>query len=815
MPIAMPTRWRWPEQLAQDVRFGARTLRRNPGFAATAVLTLALGLGATTAIFSILNGVLLRPLPFAEPERLVQLYGRAWREERAGAPDPLDGPLAAAELDGYARQSTSFEGFASYGLSTKHLSSGGEPERLTAVVADSSFFTLLGVAPIVGRTFRPGDPADVAVISERLWRRRFDADRALPGRTVTLDGRTFTVLGVMGDRFQFPYGAASALPAALPESRTDLWVPREPAAQRRGRAHVIARLKPGVAVGAAGAELRVIAERLERQLENPNFRVGVRVVPLREVVLGAPVRRSLWMLFAAVGLVLAAACATVANLLLTRTALRAREVATRAALGAGRARLVRQLLAESLLLALAGAAAGAVVARWGTSLLVALGAAKIPRAHEIALDWRAFGFLLAICLTTALLAGLAPAAAAARVDVQGVLRAAGGGATAGRGYGRVRDALVVTEVALAFVLSLGAALVIREVVRLRRVETGMVTAGVVTLHLTPRAPAADYYAIEDRVRQLPGVRAAGFTQLVPLQHWGWEGDFAIRGRPAPTDERLVTGLRYVTPGYFDALGVPLVRGRALGAQDVEGAPRAVVVNEALARRYFPGEDPVGRELDRGTIVGVVGDVRQVRLDRPAEPELYYPAAQNVAMTSDIGMTLVVRAAAGAGRPEALVARVRAAVREVNPGFAIFGVKTMEQVVADSLWELNLYRWLIGLFAALVLVLAATGLYGVIAYSVTSRTRELAVRLALGSGPGRLARMVLARGVRLTAIGLAAGIVGAHAAAPALEQLSAALRGDLATYAGVAGVLLAVALAACSLPAAQVAEVNPATALRHD
>jgi putative ABC transport system permease protein len=646
MPIAMPTRWTWREQLAQDVRFGARALRRNPGFAATAVLTLALGLGATTAIFSILNGVLLRPLPFAEPERLVQLYGRAWREERAAAPDPLDGPLAAAELDEYARQSTSFEGFASYGLSTRHLSSGGEPERLTAVVADSTVFTLLGVAAILGRTFRPGDPADVVVISARLWRRRFDADPALPGRTVTLDGRTFTVLGVMGDRFQFPYGAASALPGALPESRTDLWVPREPTTPRRGRAHAIARLKPGVAIGAAGAELRVIAERLERQQENPRFRVGVRVVPLREVVLPAPVRRSLWMLFAAVGLVLAAACATVANLLLTRTALRAREVATRAALGAGRARLVRQLLAESLLLALAGAAAGAVVARWGTSLLVALGAAKIPRAHEIALDWRAFGFLFAVCLTTALLAGLAPAAAAARVDVQGVLRAAGGGASAGRGYGAVRDALVVTEVALAFVLSLGAALVIREVVRLRRVESGMVTAGVVTLHLTPRAPAAEYYAIEDRVRQLPGVRAAGFTQLVPLQPWGWEGDFAIRGRPAPADERLVTGLRYVTPGYFDALGIPVVRGRALGAQDVEGAPRAVVVNEALARRYFPGEDPVGRELDRGTIVGVVGDVRQVRLDRPAEPELYYPAAQNVAMTSDIGMTLVVRAAAG-------------------------------------------------------------------------------------------------------------------------------------------------------------------------
>ncbi len=800
-------------EIGQDARFGARTLLRNPGFAATVMLTLALATGATAAIFSVVNSVLLRPLPFADPDRLVQVYGRNWANDRAGLPDPMTAPVGSMELEAFGKQSTTVEAFAGFALTTRHLEGPSGVERLTAVWADGAFFSMLGVEALAGRTFRADDPPEVAVISASLWRRRFDGDPSLPGKSIALDGRPFTVLGVMPDSFQFPYRAASGLAGALTESRTDLWIPitplRAPSGQlRMGRSHVTARLKPGVPIEAAAAELRVIAARLEAQ-SPAGTRIGVRLVPLADDVLG-PVRRSLWMLFAAAGLVLAAACANIANLLLSRMTARVREVVTRAALGAGRMRLVRQFLVESLLLSLTGGLFGVAIARWGTDLLVVLGSARIPRAHEITLDWRVFGFLLLVCLATAVLFGLAPALAAARVDVQAVTKDSGGHATMGRTYGRIRDGLVVVEVALAFVLALGAAIVMREIIRLQHVETGMAIENVLALHLTPRAPASDYYAIEQRVAQLPGVQAAGFTQLVPLQNWGWDAAFQIRGRPS--EEWLTTGLRYVTPGYFRALGIPLLRGRALTEGDRADAPRVILVNDAFARRYFPGEEAVGRELNRGTIVGVVGDVRQAGLDRPAEPELYYPAAQNVAMASDIGMSLIVRTSAA---PERVTETIRAAVRDLNPRLAIFNVKTMEQVVADSLWELNLYRWLIGLFAALAVVLAAIGLYGVISYNVTSRTREFAVRLALGSDPMGLARIVLTHGAWLTSAGLAAGVLGALAVRPVLATLSAGLGGDAATYAAIAALLLAIALAACILPAIRVARVNPAAALRHD
>jgi putative ABC transport system permease protein len=807
----------WLDELAQDVRFGARTLVRNPAFAATAILTLALATGATTAIFSVVNGVVLRPLPFPDPDRLVQVYGRNWREDRGGAPDPVTGPVASPELEAFETQSTLFEGFAAYEANTRHLDGPGGLERLNAVLADANLFSVLGVQPIAGRAFRPDDGVRVAVIGERLWRERFDRNPATVGSAVTLDGRVFTIVGVMSESFQFPYRAASLLPGTLPESRTDVWIPIEPVrtsaagALRQGRLRVIARLKPGVTAERAGAELRVIAARVEQQYAGKSIRIGVRLEPLSDAVTG-PVRRSLWMLFAAVGLVLAAACANVANLLLARMPVRAREVITRAALGAGRLRLARQFLAESLLLALAGGLGGVAIARWGTRLLVTLGSTRIPRAHEVALDWQAFAFLLLACVVTALLFGLAPALAAARADVRGMASDPGSRATIGRGYRYMRDSLVVSEVALAFILAVGAALVIRELARLQRVDRGMDTANVVVLHLTPRAPAADYYAIEDRVSQIAGVQAAGFIQMVPLQNWGWEADFGIRGRPPDPGQRRVTELRYVTPGYFRALGIPIVRGRGLTAGDTADAPRVIVVNEALARRYFPNDDPVGRELDRGTIVGVVGDVRNVRLDRPPQPELYYPAAQNVAMTSDLGMSLLVHTD---GPPEPMIPALRAAVRAVAPTLAIFNVKSMDEVVADSLWELRLYRWLIGLFAALTLLLAAIGLYGVISYTATSRTREFAIRLALGFHPAALARLVVTRALALAAAGLSFGAIATLLLRPLLRTLPLGAGPDAATCAGISAVLLTIALVACVVPAIRAAAVDPVTALRHD
>jgi putative ABC transport system permease protein len=806
--------WRWIDDVVHDTRFALRGLRRAPGATLAMVLTLALATGATTGIFGLVNGVILRPLPFAAPDRLVQIHGRNWRQDNAATPDPVDGPVAPAELEAYAQAET-LEAVAAYDVRTVHIAGRDGLERVRAAMVDPGLFALLGVEPLVGRAFRTGDGADVVVISEALWRDRFGSDPAIGGRVVTIDDRPRTVLAVMPGTFQFPYRAASILRTSLPESRTDAWLPMQPlratagAPLRRGRSSVIGRLKPGVAPGAAQAELGLIAARLQAQLADPSARIGVRVAPLADVVVG-PIRRSLWMLMAAVTLVLLAACANVANLLLARMAVRTREVATRAALGAGRLRLARQFLAESLLLGLAGGALGAVIARWTTSFLLMLGAARIPRAHEVALDWSAFLFLLAVCVSAAVLFGLAPAWAAARVDLRSATAEAGGRATMSRGYARLRDTLVVLEVALAFLLATGAALVVREAARLAATPSGLPDAQVLTLHLTPRATGPEYEAIAARVAALPAVAGAGLIQLVPLQGWGWEAGFEVRGRPSAT--RQVTDLRYVTAGYFRALGIPILRGRGFLPTDVAGAPPVVVINDALARRYFPGENPVGRQLDRGLIVGVAADVRQVSLDRPAVPELYYPVAQNVATTSDAGMSLLVRTTAP---PASLTAAVRAAVREVSPRLAIFNVRTLEQIRADSLSELHLYRWLIGLFATLTLVLAAIGLYGVMAHHATSRQHEFAVRLALGSGTGHVTRLLFGRGLRLAGIGLAAGLAATLAVMPALRSVSAALTGDAGTYALVTAGLAAIALAACAVPAWRIRGLSPTEALRHD
>ena len=811
--------WRWLEDLAQDLRFGARTLVKQPGFAAAAILTLALATGATTAIFSVVNGVLLRPLPFDDPDRLVQVFGRNWREERPGAPDPVRAPISSQELEAYAA-SASFEGLAAYSVVTRHLDGPAGLERLNAVAADLQLFSILGVEPVAGRTFRVDDGLDVAVISARLWKQRFNGAASILGTRITLDSQPFTVIGVMPGTFQFPYRAASILAGAVPEARTDVWTPLDPlragpaGALRRGRASVVGRLRSGVALESAAAELRLIAGRVEEQYRGTRFRVGVRIERLADVVVGS-VRRSLWMLFAAVGLVMAAACANVANLLLARMAARAREVVTRAALGAGRLRIARQFLAESLLLSLAGGLAGAAIARWGTDVLAIVVGSRIPRADEIALDWQAFAFLLLVAIAAASVFGLAPALAAARIDLNGVTKEAGGHATMGRRFKYLRDGLVVLEVALAFVLAVAATLVMREIVHLENVDTGTITENVVALHLTPRAPAGDYDAIEARVSRIPGVVGAGFIQMVPLQNWGWEASFEIRGRPEPSAGRRTTELRYVTPGYFRAMGIELRGGREFSGMDSAEAPHVVIVNEALARRYFPGEDPVGKELDRGTIAGVIADVRNVALDREAVPEIYYPVAQNVAMTSDLGMSLIVRTERP---PESLIRAVRSAVLEVNPKLAIFNVRTMSEVVADSLWDLHLYRWLIGLFATLALVLAAIGLHGVISFTASARTREFAIRMALGSGQAAVTRLVVRRGIWLTAIGLGFGAAGAVAGLTLTASLRALRVGstpDVATFSVTAILVLLVAAVACAVPALRAATVDPVAALRHE
>ncbi|MCU1232909.1 MAG: hypothetical protein JWP63_876 [Candidatus Solibacter sp.] len=773
---------RWAENVMQDLRFALRTWAKAPAFAIAAIGTLGIGIGATTAIFSVLSGVLLRPLPFAGPRNLVQVFET---QPRSNAGVGFDGPVVFQDFDQWRNQSRLLERIITYSKSARNFQNKGHPEQVAAVTAERDMFNLLGVGPLLGRTFDARDFLNVAVASYGFWKNSLGGDRSAIGRTITLDGQAFTLIGVMPETFRFPYDFSSQ----------GLWLPWEPPADLRTHPSrrldaVVARLKPGVEIEAARQELNAMASASQGQ------RI-VRIRPLKDVVSGTA-RESLLVLLGAVGMVLLVACLNVANLLLARTASRAREIAIRAALGAGRLRLIRQFLTESLLLSLGGGITGLVLGTVGCRLLLRLAASQIPRAEEIGLDWRVFAFLLAVCTLTGIGYGLAPAIAAAR-GMAGGLRRRSVGAT-------LRDTLVVVEVALAFVLLAGAGLLLRTFVNLQHTNPGLDPENLLTLHVVVSG-ARESMAIEERVAQIPGVRAAGMISLLPLQDSGWGAGFTITGQP----EIHETELRYVTPGYFRAMGIPLRRGREFSTHDDGTAPRRIVVNEALARMYFANQDPVGRVTDRGTIVGVVGDVRQTALSVSPKPEMYFPVAQNFAQIRRLGSTLIVR---GTGRPETLVGGIREAMRSVNPDQALFRVITMRDVIDESLANPRLYAWLVGLFAAMGTLLALAGIYGVIAYLVTLRTREFGIRMALGADTGRILRQVMSRGAWLTAAGLAIGLAGAAALTRVLQGLLYGVAAtDPSTFAAVAALLSAVALLACMAPARRAARVDPSVALR--
>jgi predicted permease len=801
---------RWLADLRHDVRYALRSLSRERRFAVTALLTLALGTGATTAIFTVVSALVLRPLPFPGADRLVALRSSSARE-------------AIPDIAAYREGTTSFEALSGYEVGARYMRDALGAERVMTVRTEPAFFTILGVPALQGRTYDASDPTSAVVLSERFWRTRFGA--AAPGSVIVLDGEPFTVLGVMPASFQFPYAAASLLPGVAARSRTDVWMPF--AVPLRGRVgNVVGRLREGVTPGAAEGELQAIVRRLEAAQPARARGRTVRVLPLAEAVLPPEIRRVLFLLFGAVGLVLGLACANVANLFLGRVAARTREVAIRAALGAGRTRLVRQLLTESLVIAVAGGGAGLALAWGATRGLTRLLAPHLPRTAEIGLDWRVFVFLLIVCAATGAVVGIAPALAAARRDTRAALQESEGRTTANRTQRRLRDGLVVMEIAVALVLTVGASVLIRELVRLRQTDSGLQTRNVLTFHVGHRLPLrgeerpreADvrpFLEIEARVARLPGVRAAGFTQLLPLQNWGWASsarDFRVRGEP-PQPFDFPIELRFVTPGYFRAHGIPVVRGRGFTDADDRAAPFAIVINETLARRYFGSRSPLGAETTRGTIVGIVGDVRQAHLDRSTEPEVYYTIAQNWSQLSELGMTLVVRTL---DRPEASIDAIRSIVREVNPDYAVFNVKTMEQVVAESLSDFTMYLWTIGAFAALALVLAATGTYGVISYVAMARLREFAIRMALGADRTRVMRMVIARGTALAIGGIALGILGALFASPLLAALPVSVRppGFVTIVPAAAGLVL-LAVAATLVPALRAARTDPMTVLRND
>ena len=793
------------ESLAQDVRFAARTLRKGPGFAAVAVLTLALGIGASTAMFTLVNSVLLRPLGYADPERLVSV-AEVTPGGEGGA------PTSPANYDDWKEGARSFTDLAAAYGGPENLTGEGGAEQVVMRATTANYFTLLGVDAGVGRVYGPGEELEnIVVLSHAFWRRRFNADPALLGRSISLSGQTLQVVGVMPESFR----STSAAP--------DLWVPVPYDPEWRGRfLEVVGRLRPGVTVEQAREEMRALHGRLG-ELYPANAGWSAEVVPLHERITGG-VRPALLVLLGAVGLLLLIACANVANLLLGRAVARRRELAVRLSLGATRGRLVRQTLTESLILSGVAGVLGLGLAVWGTGALASLLPADLalPRLDEVRADLRVLGFALGVSLLTGIVFGTVPALSGSAVRLAETLRESTRGAGGGRNG--LRRALVVVEVALAVILLVGAGLLGRSLQRLMAVDTGLRTESVLTLQVTLSGESyesdagkrAFMDALLARLEALPGAREAAGEMYLPLTgakvgHVFWRGD-----RPEPPEEEQPgTDIRVVAGDYFAVLGIPVLRGRAFDGRDRGDAPAAFLINEELARRHYPGEDPVGKPITypwiggpvSGEIVGVVGNVREMGPTAAPAPAIYRPYAQFPSPE----MTMLVRTD---GDPLALASAAEAAVRDIDPNQPVARIRSMDQVAAETVARPRFNLYLLGGFAAMALLLAGLGLYAIISYSVTQRRHEIGVRVALGARRGDVIRLVVRQGLALTAAGLAIGLGAALVATRAMSTLLFDVRPtDPATMAGVALFLAAVALLASWLPGLRATRVDPAVALR--
>jgi len=795
------------ETFWQDLRFGVRMLIKQPGFSLIAILTLALGIGANTAIFSVVNGVLLKPLPYDQPGQLVQL----WEDPGSGTRKNRIAP--GAVLD-WREHNTVFESLSVLATTTLNLTGAGEPERLSGVQLSANGLDILRARPLLGRTFAPDEDQPgkekVVVLTHRLWQRRWSEDAAIIGRTVQLGGEGYTVIGILPPNF---------LPWETAEFVTP-YVFSPQAAQQRGIhfLRAFARLKPGVSVERAQAELNAIAQRLKPLYPASKKDWGVTVVTLHEEITGQ-IKPTLFLLLGAVALVLLIACANVANLLLARASARQRELAVRSALGAHAWRIVRQLLTESLLLALLGALGGLLLAYGSLDALTRLIAINLPRAQEVSLDLRVLGFTLLVSLVTGLAFGLAPAYQSARLNLNDTLKEGGRGLLA-NARNRLRGGLVVAEVALALMLLVGAGLLLKSFIRLSNVPLGFNPQNVLTMQITlpeqkyPDAArrSAFFEQALERIEALPGVEAAGLTWTLPVAGGPPSTGFKIEGRKS-APEGGDADFDYCTPHFFRALGVPLLKGRSFDARDTAASPRVVIVNEALVRAYFPNEEPLGQRLqiekESWEIVGVVGDWRSRGLTEKVNPRYYLPQP----FSRFNNGSLIVRTASA---PLALAESVRKAILTVDAVQPVANVRTLEDVIATSVAQRRLTLRLIGLFAAIALLLAAIGLYGVMVYVVTLRTNEIGIRLALGAQTRDVLKLVLRQGMTLVGIGLFIGLVGAlslsRLIANELHEVSAV---DPTTYALIALLLAVVALLACYLPARRATKVDPLIALRHE
>ena len=811
---------RWLEELWQDLRYGVRMLRKSPGFTVVAILTLGLGIGANTAIFSVVNAVLISPLPYRAPDRLVQV----WEHNR-----PRNEPrysVAPANFFDWQEQNQAFEQMsavegASFNLTGFNLTGDWEPERLQAARVSASLLPLLGVEPIAGRTFTAEEEQrghhQVVLVSHGLWQRRFGSDPELVGQMLTLNDQSFTVVGILPPDFNFLPREFELLTPLSFDAREAAWRGSHPL-------RVIARLKEGVTIARAQAEMDQIASRLEQQYPEFNAGKGVTLVPLQEQLVGET-RRALLILLGAVTFVLLIACANVANLQLARAVTRQKEMALRTALGAGRGRLIRQLLTESVLLAVAGGSAGLLLAFWGIQALKTILAqnALLPRGEEVGVDGGALAFTFAISLVTGLAFGLAPALTAANKDLNNVLKEGGRG-TGGARDRRFRQSLVVVEVALALVLLVGAGLMIQSLWRLQRVDPGFQPENVLAVELSlpssryqERRQIADFHRrLFERIGGLPGVRSVGGAAYLPFSGTSNAWVFRIEGRPPqPPGQGLMAGWRPVTPDYFKTMGIPLIWGRDFTERDGEETPGVAIINEAAVRAFWPGEDPLGQRFTQArrtySIVGIVKDVRHFRLDGEPAPEIYFPYPQlSMPWRS---MTVVVRSES---TPERLAEAVRGAVLELDKDLPIYNVRKLEGLIDNSVSRPRFQLLLLGTFAALALAMASLGLYGVMSYAVTQRTQEIGIRLALGAQPRDVLRSEVWRGLTLALSGVGVGLLAAFALTRVMASLLYGVSAtDPLTFAAIAVLLIAVALMACYLPARRAAKVDPLVALRYE
>jgi putative ABC transport system permease protein len=794
-------------------------LLKSPGFTAVAVLALALGIGANTAIFSVVNSVLLRSLPYSDPDRLIVIW-----ETNPNLSEGLRlrNEASPANFLDWKAQNTVFEDLGAYNWNTFNLTGGDQPEQLTGNPVTAGIFSTLGVKPLYGRVITPDDDREgappVVVLSHRLWQRRFGARADVVGQQIALNNQSYTVVGVMPPEFEFPV------------AMSELWVPMAftKAAAERRQAHFLytrARLKPGVTLAQAQAEMDTIAARLRQQYPDTNTDRGIRLVTLHEETV-AQLRPALLVLMGAVLLVLLIACANVANLMLARATARHKEIAIRTALGASRWRVARQLLTESVLLALTGGLLGLLLALWGVDLLKSGVPENMTYIHgwsQIGLDARVLAFTLGVSLLTGIIFGLAPALQASKTDLHEGLKEGDRGSTGTRN--RVRGLLVAFEMAISLVLLVGAGLMMRSVVKLLEVRPGFDPHNVLSVSLSlPRArydnaqKVSDFVAqLQERVGAQPGVRSVGAVDLLPMAGSGQTTTFVVEGKPAPArGSEPEANYRVATPTYFSTLGIPVQKGRAFTAHDKADSPPVALINETMAREFFPGEDPVGRRLldpdgqnPPTEIVGVVGDVKHWGLDDKPESFLYLPHAQ-------VGGRFITLVARTDGDPAAMATAVRREVLALDKDQPVFDVKTMEQRIAATSAPRRLPMYLLGVMASVALVLAAVGIYGVVAYSVTQRTHEIGIRMALGAQRRDILSLVVRQGMLMATVGVGVGLVASYFL---MKVMSGMLYGvsatDPVTFSAVALLLATVALLACLVPARRATRVDPMVALRYE